>query len=104
MSPEGTEARKKKEHVPSSGHQTAATPYRSPEETQAAEAQDTSPLAEVHGKGMMAQSPQLCIFPQKSTEFLNLKCLVSCRLMNDGHSDRWEVVPHSSFHLHFSNN
>ena len=27
-----------------------------------------------------------------------------CRPINDGHSDQWEVVPHSSFDLHFSNN
>ena len=27
-----------------------------------------------------------------------------CGVINDGHSDRCEVVPHSSFDLHFSNN
>ena len=26
------------------------------------------------------------------------------RLFNDGHSGQWEVVPHCSFDLHFSNN
>uniref|UniRef100_A0A8D0K754 Uncharacterized protein n=1 Tax=Sus scrofa TaxID=9823 RepID=A0A8D0K754_PIG len=29
---------------------------------------------------------------------------VICRLVDDGHSDRCEVVPHGSFDLHFSNN
>ena len=29
---------------------------------------------------------------------------VICGLINDGHSDWYEVVPHSSFDLHFSNN
>ena len=30
--------------------------------------------------------------------------LLFCRLFNDGHSDWYEVVPHCSFDLHFSNN
>ena len=29
---------------------------------------------------------------------------VNCRITNDGHSDRCEVVPHCSFDLHVSNN
>ena len=29
---------------------------------------------------------------------------IICRLSDDGHSDSFEVVPHCSFHLHFSNN
>ena len=29
---------------------------------------------------------------------------VICRLFNDGHSDQCEILPHCSFHLHFSNN
>ena len=29
---------------------------------------------------------------------------IICRLFDDGHSDRSEVIPHCSFDLHFSNN
>ena len=29
---------------------------------------------------------------------------VVCRLLDDGHSDWCEVIPHSSFDLHFSDN
>ena len=29
---------------------------------------------------------------------------VICRLINDSHSGHYEVVPHCSFDLHFSNN
>ena len=29
---------------------------------------------------------------------------IACRLFNDGRSDWCEVIPHCSFHLHFSNN
>ena len=29
---------------------------------------------------------------------------VICRLLNDGHSDQCEMVPHYSFDLYFSNN
>ena len=29
---------------------------------------------------------------------------IVCRLFDDGHSDRCEVIPHCSFDLHFSNN
>ena len=37
------------------------------------------------------------LFSTHSLEF------VICRLFNDGHSDRCEVVPYYSFDLHFSN-
>uniref|UniRef100_A0A8D2C0B1 Uncharacterized protein n=1 Tax=Sus scrofa TaxID=9823 RepID=A0A8D2C0B1_PIG len=33
-----------------------------------------------------------------------LQHFVICGLINDGHSDWCEVVPHGSFDLHFSNN
>ena len=33
-----------------------------------------------------------------------LQHLFICRLFDDGHSDQYEVVPHYSFYLHFSNN
>ena len=29
---------------------------------------------------------------------------IVCRLIDDGHSDRYEVISHCSFDLHFSNN
>ena len=29
---------------------------------------------------------------------------IVCRFFDDGHSDRYEVIPHCSFDLHFSNN
>ena len=29
---------------------------------------------------------------------------IVCRLFGDGHSDRYEVISHCSFDLHFSNN
>ena len=35
---------------------------------------------------------------------LNLNIVIICGLINDGHSDWCEVVPHGSFDLHFSNN
>ena len=36
-------------------------------------------------------------FPKPSSAF------ILCRLFNDDHSDRYEVIPHCSFDLHFSN-
>ena len=29
---------------------------------------------------------------------------IVCRFFDDGHSDRYEVISHCNFHLHFSNN
>ena len=36
--------------------------------------------------------------------FLHTLSYHVCRLFNNGHSDRCEVIPHFSFDLHFSNN
>ena len=32
------------------------------------------------------------------------QAFIVCRLFDNGHSDWWEVMPHYSFDLHFSNN
>ena len=37
-------------------------------------------------------------------ECFNQEKLTDCRFFDDGHSDWWEVIPHCSFDLHFSNN
>ena len=68
VSPEGSQDGNKA-HLPSSSQQTAATLNRSPAETQVVKTQDTGPLAEVHGKGMISLT--FCIFPEKSAKFFN---------------------------------
>ena len=55
-----------REYLPSSSHQTAATPDGEPrgKEAQDVKTQDTWPqIAEVHTKGMSLVSPDPCIFP-----------------------------------------
>ena len=34
--------------------------------------------------------------------FTPFPALIICQLLNDGHSDQYEVIPHCSFDLHFS--
>ena len=36
--------------------------------------------------------------------FLHTLSSIYCRLFDDGHSDRCEVISHCDFDLHFSNN
>ena len=49
-----------------------------------------------------------CIFPpavQEGSLFSTLSpAFIVCRLFDDGHSDRYEVISHCNFDLHFSNN
>ena len=41
----------------------------------------------------------------KSSLFFTLSpAFIACRLFDDGHSDWYEVIPHCSFYLYFSNN
>ena len=61
VSPEGTG---RKEHLPSSSHQTAATPYSESQGSSGCENTGYWPqIAKMHIEGMISVGPDSCIFP-----------------------------------------
>ena len=60
-----------------------------------------SDTAESYGNSWLYQ----LTFPQCRRIPFSTPCpAFICRLLDDGHSDWWEVIPHCSFHLHLSDN
>ena len=53
-----------------------------------------------HSGSIKLHSHQQC----RSVPFTLSPTFIVCRLFDDGHSDRCEVISHCSFDLHFSNN